>query len=1612
MRRRYYIQDRVSGAHKAAVESLEFHDEWMGESYVTVDAKSSEPIAFGVDDYIEYRGERFVIEGDASTLKQARRGSYGSGFEYKNMKLTSEALSKFVRCDFTDLVLGPDNQMHYTGLPTFPFYCESVDDLLDRIQACLEELFPGEFVLLGRNTARNRQRGQAVGREQGFIAAYQQWVDSGYQPGQETTDTYGKTGVAETVDNIGCWDALTKVKEDFDLTFIRRGYVIIVGAEGMPTRYTYRYGKGNGLKSIELIGNSDEKVVTRLKAYGNETNIPRRYYARLNAQYYMTIGAWADLEGTRCWVLNHAMCTPSIMFREKTYTTNGSWVAKTGIIHNGVFYGNIDVIYDALNYNALMIPQHMLPGVHNGDKIYFIANIDKDKWPSENIDYAQDALPNNMAVSRLMLPGFPDQSLDEWVRANRPELLEEGFTFSTDKHKPYIDSPNTAVYGIRPGSLFFDGSDDREDIYPTLEGMTYPFSGGMAVDIILNATDIQDDGVLPDEPKETDKRVEVTIPYGGFPLDQLWEQGAKIELKSGPCCARSLEIQSRPKLENGAWVCQCSRAYDDLLDLWFPYKDYPIIRNGETTKFVLTGIDLPEAYVQAASVRLFDESIAAIREIHQPKNTWKPTIDEVWMAREEDAAAESGGSSQHDTLTAGDIFMFEDEDLDVDTGIIIDTLTIREWGNNGIPTYEIALRDEKEASSISRLIGKVDTSGGTAGHSTPNQDAATVYNEGSKHFLSKEDDDEAQGVIGFIKGLWVKAKGLFGFDENGNVKANNAEIGGILTALNSIINNVESSNYTSGELTGTGFKLTNDNGSGNSRLEVDEVVARMKFVANVLEARKYVAMGGNYVFSPAASVIERVDYIRHIEGASGTDLAVEYAGGGTYEYHYDIPMMAGQTITLDPVNLSKYIRKGYSYVAEGTGEITYTATEDCNVRIGCYDGQAALSFSVSDINEILGYEELRMPWILRGVPLWIASKLMSKSRLVYTSVSDTDKANATIYRCWIKADDGTTKTINTWREGMLARCQTLDIKQSEGGTNNAHEETPTSDVSGYTGAGQNKFYWRAVVGKGQGELPVTDGKEHSYVDLSNESGKKYPTSQQVRNDIPEAGDSIVCYGDYLNRDTSNVIVIETVGEDAPAIKEFLEVGWKGDGTIDWSLTNKLMTRISPKRGNLFVAPEFKVIINNEKRDLATFIINTDGMLSEVKSVQDNGKNLLSGVLTGSGWKSCSSASLSATFHNVKVDNGKMSIDTSTYPNDTYIASPLVAVTEGKAYTFQLFWNTGGSYHLYVIGNDTNLVKYASGGGTLTYTFTAPATENVRIFFDKSSLASPQLELGDTATAFEADTKEVSSRIKQTADSIELKITDELGETGIDIENHEIDMSADKFTLKNLKGETVMSADSQGNVGVSGTIVAKNLYRVLCTVMYTTLGIEYIQANGESWVYVPTGGNAAMKAAIENSPWTDAQKAILYDYVDEYFQDNTYVDVNSVPDEVSGMAPKATILPYAVECTGFADLIILTNPSATDWADGTEFNIPKASDFGGKTLDIFHMGYKYSQTGSVSAYIRQVDGAEVFVTAYGIEGQAYPRVEMRNLQNNNHVLLYSNGSRWIVLGNGVPTGASS
>ena len=345
----------------------------------------------------------------------------------------------------------------------------------------------------------------------------------------------------------------------------------------------------------------------------------------------------------------------------------------------------------------------------------------------------------------------------------------------------------------------------------------------------------------------------------------------------------------------------------------------------------------------------------------------------------------------------------------------------------------------------------------------------------ARWFISKEWDDQAAGNIGFLKGLWIGIKGLYEITADGIAKFRSLFVEDVASKRMEV-DDIRSSNYTgSDSFTGTGWQLTNNYGNGRSRLVVDDAVFRGKVTLNELEVRKLLAMGGNYVFSPAASVIEQVDY--------------------------------------------------YGYILTPGEEPT----------IG-----------------LLGYEYVKVPWVLRLIPLSLRGRYLSKKKWVRSTMSQEDYSRVVFYRCWLKADDGSTQTINTWKEGMLARCQTFDTSQIENGDHSGKYDSPDSGLHGKDVT--NKLYWRAVTATAQGvdkdnyqgkSAVLDDGRKHNYIDLSNTSqdGVQLYLSGS---DHVSAGDHIVCYGDWKDANLSHFVTIETIGDDAPAVKEF-RLGRYGEG---------------------------------------------------------------------------------------------------------------------------------------------------------------------------------------------------------------------------------------------------------------------------------------------------------------------------------------------------------------------------------------------------------------------------------------------------------------------------------
>lgn len=842
------------------IHSLTYSGEWMGECAVTTDIESAAPIDFAIGDTLTYRGETFTLNYDPGKTKQGRRDVVGNAFKYDAVKWSAQS-DEMAQADFLDVVLASRNDLHYTALPSFSFYVDSIDDLLDRLQANMDEqTVAGKWKFYSRNWARSQQRGCTKARWEEVYGG--KALDDGSQTGVEDNVI---TSTSISIQKQSVWEGLALVNSQFDVNFIVRNNEVFVGTAGLPTRNVFKYGKGNGLYEIEENADSDQKIVTRLRAYGSEKNLPTRYYSTLNMEVWMNGKNLlrGDNNGTYRVKVETDLGISGLSgyFRTVIDGRPGEYAVKVKVDGNeldGVmkesglsFWQDSCMLQvDSSSTQSKETLTAMADAIGNGAKIYVVSGANKANFPDDHKAYTTENLPNNMACERLMLPGFPNESLaDWWARqtvATKKRLNPTGavLRFSGQKDRPWIESAEADNVGQKSGSVYFDTEDTKnkiDEIYPTLEEMTV---GGVRVDEIYKGSEITDNGVFKEGQDIPGFTIELR-PELDIDINELRGSDFTVVMKDGMCAGRPFKVGGSVK-ENGRWKLTMQRMEDG--GLYYPYKDFQINAGDH---FVLTGIEMPKQYVEAASEKLLQYAITWLLANDHTRKTYSPKVDEIFMARQHDEAmadTTNATRSLHDTLKEGDMMRIYDEDLGIDADVTIDSLTIKEEGGR-IPTYEITLRDDKEVGTLQKIQEQITAiangnGGGGGGGVTAAQVKEYVASEGGKYFLSKVKEDTAQKAITFKEGLKV-GDGSKGIDAEGNAVLGNA-----------VLRRIVSLGYNGA--TQQGFGIV-DRGDGKYRLDIHELQVWGKAIFQELEVRKLSYAGGNVYLSGSGGKIFKTE---------------------------------------------------------------------------------------------------------------------------------------------------------------------------------------------------------------------------------------------------------------------------------------------------------------------------------------------------------------------------------------------------------------------------------------------------------------------------------------------------------------------------------------------------------------------------------------------------------------------------------------------------------------------------------------------------------------------------------------------------------------------------------
>lgn len=844
---RYKIYDSEGKTEKSEVKELEYNGVFKGERYITAKVESPYPVDFKIGDRLTYHGEVFTLRDISSIKRNARNYQSGKSIEYDGLRFLGTA-SDLYDIQFCDYVLN-DNNLPYTGLGTFSFYVSKAEDFGSRIQANLD-LNYGEG----------------------------KWQ---VEYGDAKDINKAKTMSISADTNV--YDALIQFSNDYDVNFVIKGYTITIGFTQEFTEYEYFYGKGHGLTSLEVTTDSNQRIVTRLKAYGSQRNIPYLYYANLGKEYVVKASSAQEAAGKENTLIITVDLGMDYDENDSVFTDSVNAGSQTGWYDFRISLRAGDTeVYGMIECNGSgsLQPQneakiYVGPEYYESDtnaiqqlisyfnsvgaypvNVYITKGYDITKVPSGNIN-VPSGMPNNMSVKNLMLPGFPGESLYDWaMRVSNEntetgskvlELINEGFKFSENQYFPYIISPNADTYGIKDGEVTFDGSDeDWDEVYPSLEGMTTSelstiagyegsdtFEDSGEVDRMLSDSGIEDngvssDGTYGDGSKDTEGTLmyasfEMTIPNIGF---NLWDYKADgespvIHMQDGMCTGRSFEILRCIPVDaddiTKGYRLNLQRELDQNVNMYYPNRIYNISAGDE---FVLEGIEIPDVYVEAASVRLFFQSIEKLRDIDYLEKTYKPEIDNIFMARNPKYA---------ENLYEGIKMCIADNDLGI-VAITVSQLNIKE-ADGQIPKYEVTLEDESSAELLSLSTASGSTTGTqTTGQSiklirtndntTPTDRNAFSALRSISEFLNKNSEDTAKEKITFEKG---------------------AEFG-----------------KYSGGILGSGAAILIDE-NGRSHQEVDYLTVRRKATYTTIDVQELKHIGGELILSPAAMTIKSVE---------------------------------------------------------------------------------------------------------------------------------------------------------------------------------------------------------------------------------------------------------------------------------------------------------------------------------------------------------------------------------------------------------------------------------------------------------------------------------------------------------------------------------------------------------------------------------------------------------------------------------------------------------------------------------------------------------------------------------------------------------------------------------
>ena len=709
MKKEYPLQIYKPNGENTDIElrKYQYNGSFMGERNITASISSPVKINWEIGDYVVFRNEPFSLRYVPPVKKQSRRGTYGEGYIYDGIVFSS-IISQLMDVQFLDYVSN-DNNIHYTGLSNFAFYVSnnSLTEFASRIKANIERVYgTGSWDVIVAN------KGVVIKDEDNNVIV----EGSSFEFDDQSISITSGTSIYNAICLIN-----TQLKLNFLIRIVNGRKTIILGGSSVATAESLGYGKGRGLKSIQQSHNNNEQIVTRLHAYGSSRNLPYRYYNKK----YNDKNKYPKMFDSNGNYLLESRYINKLMLPYKCWVqTSYLWDAfiqskladVIGIKEGEVTFDGSDEewdeIYPSLEKQSVNDWEVGMTMYDSGYREYSETMRNRFLFNTRQMTSYGNTIEEIKKIFSLNTKNADD-------RKQAKSILEDCKWTVTPGKEAYYEEAMKIIDEVWDGKDWeykYDYAVQKTHKLSSTEKSNikkYTYNGDGRLDRLPSGASIKDNGVssdgsYADGSTDTNGTIinttfEVIIPQLGFDIEDWVSQDnskATMSIKSGMCAGREFPINSCIAVDvndySKGWKLNLDRHQDMEVNMIFPNSVYRLDAGDE---YVLTGIYMPDVYVESAENRLYNQAVKYLSDIDHTKYTYSLDVDSKWMKEHEDVAnlLYEGCSIVFNDFDSGDE-MSGVGDLNIGEISVVATQVTISFNEEALPKYTIVLSDDKHTA--------------------------------------------------------------------------------------------------------------------------------------------------------------------------------------------------------------------------------------------------------------------------------------------------------------------------------------------------------------------------------------------------------------------------------------------------------------------------------------------------------------------------------------------------------------------------------------------------------------------------------------------------------------------------------------------------------------------------------------------------------------------------------------------------------------------------------------------------------------------------------------------------------------------------------------------------